>query len=72
MLSCELCEIFKNTFSAEHLWTTASAPNLSGMSILYLKFESDLKFGNSDKKSQGSTNVYIFDSAFIDTYWTAF
>ena len=23
-LSCEFCEIFKNTFSTEHLWTTAS------------------------------------------------
>ena len=24
VLSCEFCEIFKNTFSTEHLWTTAS------------------------------------------------
>ena len=23
MLSCEFCEIFKNNFFAEHLWTTA-------------------------------------------------
>ena len=24
VLSCEFCEIFKNTFLTEHLWTTAS------------------------------------------------
>ena len=24
MLSCEFCEIFKNTFFTEHLWATAS------------------------------------------------
>ena len=24
MLSCEFCEIFKNTFFTEHLWTSAS------------------------------------------------
>ena len=24
VFSCEFCEIFKNTFSTEHLWTTAS------------------------------------------------
>ena len=24
VFSCEICEIFKNTFFAEHLWTTAS------------------------------------------------
>ena len=24
MFSCEFCEIFKNTFFTEHLWTTAS------------------------------------------------
>ena len=24
VLSCEFCEIFKNTFYTEHLWTTAS------------------------------------------------
>ena len=24
MFSCELCEIFNNTFFTEHLWTTAS------------------------------------------------
>ena len=25
VLSCEFCEISKNTFFTEHLWTTASA-----------------------------------------------
>ena len=24
MFSCEICEIFKNTYFEEHLWTTAS------------------------------------------------
>ena len=24
MFSCELCEIFKNTFFTEHFWATAS------------------------------------------------
>ena len=24
MFSCEFCEIFKNNFFTEHLWTTAS------------------------------------------------
>ena len=24
MFSCEFCEIFKNTFFTEHLWTTSS------------------------------------------------
>ena len=26
MFSCEFCEISKNTFFTEHLWTTASSP----------------------------------------------
>ena len=25
VFSCEFCEIFKNTFFTEHLWTTASS-----------------------------------------------
>ena len=29
VLSCEFCEISKNTFSTEHLWTTASAAHLN-------------------------------------------
>ena len=28
VFSCEFCEIFKNTFFAEHLWMTASVPNI--------------------------------------------
>ena len=28
MFSCEFCEIFKNTFITEHLWTTPSISNL--------------------------------------------
>ena len=27
MFSCEVCEIFKNTFFTEHLWATASVKN---------------------------------------------
>ena len=27
MLSCKMCEIFKNIYSEEHLWTTAFAPS---------------------------------------------
>ena len=29
VFSCEFCEIFKNTFLTEHLWTTASVLSLS-------------------------------------------
>ena len=29
MFSCEFCEIFKNTFFTEHLWTTAFGANIS-------------------------------------------
>ena len=25
LFSCEFCEVFKNTFCAEHVWTTASS-----------------------------------------------
>ena len=25
LFSCEFCEVFKNTFFTEHLWTTASS-----------------------------------------------
>ena len=28
MLSCEICEIFKNNYFEEHLWTTVSKPHL--------------------------------------------
>ena len=28
VFSCEFCEIFKNTFFTEHLWTTTSGENL--------------------------------------------
>ena len=28
--SCELCEISKNTFFTEHLWTTASVQSMFG------------------------------------------
>ena len=27
MLSCKMCEIFKNIYSEEHLWTTGFAPS---------------------------------------------
>ena len=33
VFSWEFCEIFKNTFSAEHLWTTASEPRVYYLSI---------------------------------------
>ena len=29
VFSCEFCKISKNTFFTEHLWTTASNPNIS-------------------------------------------
>ena len=28
MVSCEFCEIFKNAFLTEHLWTTASVTGI--------------------------------------------
>ena len=34
VLSCEFCEIFKNAFFAEHLWTTASEKTASIFSCL--------------------------------------
>ena len=34
MFSCEFCEIFKSTFFAEHLWTTASAKWAPGVTWL--------------------------------------
>ena len=37
MFSCEFCEISENTFSTEHLWTTASDLTLEkgGYVIIY-------------------------------------
>ena len=39
VFSCEFCEIFKNTFFTEHLWTTASLAKpevlCSGFLIVY-------------------------------------
>ena len=35
MFSCEFCEIFKNTFFTEHLWTTLSRLEFS-LYILFL------------------------------------
>ena len=33
MLSCEICEIFKNIYFEEHLQTSASAPRILGIKI---------------------------------------
>ena len=34
VFSCEFCEISKNTFSTEHLWTTASQPYQANHSVI--------------------------------------
>ena len=49
MLSCEICEIFKNNYFEEHLWTTASK--------LYLKRDSDKMF--SCEFCKLFTNTYL-------------
>ena len=38
MLSCEICEIFKNTYSEEHLQRTASAECKPGSCQTYLEY----------------------------------
>ena len=48
LFSCEFCEISKNTFFTEHLWTTASEyflqiPNVSEMCITYRSIEQEEK-----------------------------
>ena len=37
MFFCEFCEIFKNTFFTEHLWTTASVIRIVECGILAIK-----------------------------------
>ena len=37
MLSCKFCEIFKNTFFTEHLWTTTSVIRTVKCGILAIK-----------------------------------
>ena len=37
LLSCEVCEIFKNTYFKEHLWTTA--PTCSSISSINFSFK---------------------------------
>ena len=37
MFFCEFCEIFKNTFFTEHLWTTASVIRTVECGILDIK-----------------------------------
>ena len=34
VFSCEFCEISRNTFFTEHVWTTASISNISGNVLL--------------------------------------
>ena len=42
VFSCEFCEISKNTFFTEHLWTTASASSGGGrMPALSLEYKID-------------------------------
>ena len=45
VFSCEFCEIFKNTFFTEHLWTTASGNrslNYAGWGWCLLQIEDDV------------------------------
>ena len=49
MFSCEICEIFKNNYFEEHLWTTASK--------LSLKRDSDKMF--SCEFCKLFTNTYL-------------
>ena len=37
VLSCEFCEIFKNTFFTEHLWTTASTLALRARDCIFTR-----------------------------------
>ena len=38
VFSCEFCEIFKNTFFTEHLWTTASVNTIAVSKIKNFTF----------------------------------
>ena len=46
VFSCEFCEISKNAFSTEHLWTTASELTLEkgGYVIIYVKALTEMLF----------------------------
>ena len=41
MISCEYCEIFKNTFFKEHLWTSASEQEKTYKLRIYLTHITD-------------------------------
>ena len=57
VLSCEICEISKNTFFTEHLWTTASKQNktIQNKTILLQQI---LNTSHVDKSQQITINVY--------------
>ena len=60
-VSCEFCEISKNTFSTEHLWMTASAP-----SRVYYLF---IFFGWGDLGFDSFSTVFIVQNLiFLLTY----
>ena len=50
VFSCEFCEIFKNTFFTEHLWTTASKHQISTRV--------------NQKKTKSSRNDYVMCTCF--------
>ena len=52
MVSCEFCEIYKNTFFTEHLWKTASAGWKAFISEVHDMVELGLSFVPA---------VFIFD-----------
>ena len=52
MLSCEICEIFKNSYFEEHLWTTASKLILKGTQTQMFSCEFCELFENTYFKGQ--------------------
>ena len=63
VFSCEFCAIFKSTFFTEHLWTTASEPKLTLVSLFegfYLVRTFSLTSINTpDILTTGSRQIYI-------------
>ena len=59
MFSCEKCEIFKNTYFEEHLWTTASEPfTLNNAAAYTVSRTQVIALVNGDVKSNRK-NIYI-------------
>ena len=62
VFSCEFCEISKNTFLTEHVWTTAS-------NLLWLNFAPNLKVIKTFVSSRVAKQVKACDSKKLRNFY---